>query len=52
MVAGDVPSHGAAEASIVLRSRASVLVDEMTVVSEKLPADILIVDLEMTSRKI
>ena len=51
MVAGDVPSHGAAEASIVLRSRASVLVDEMTVVSE-VPADILIVDLEMTSRKI
>ena len=44
IVAGDESSLDAAEASIALRLRASVLVDEMTVVSE-LPTDILIEDL-------
>ena len=34
IVAGDEPSQGAAEASMALMLRASVLVDEMTVVSE------------------
>ena len=34
MVAGDESSLVAAEAIVVLRLRASVLVDEMTVVSE------------------
>ena len=48
-VAGDESSLDAAEAIIVLRLRASVLVDEMTVVSE-VPTDILISDLTMTNR--
>ena len=43
-VAGDESSLCAAEASMVLRLRASVLVDEMTVVSE-VPTDILVLDL-------
>ena len=44
MLAGDGPSQGAAEAIIVLRLLASVLRDEMTVVSE-VPTDILVVNL-------
>ena len=36
---------------MALRLRASVLIDEMTVVSE-VPTDILILVLEMTNRKI
>ena len=43
MLAGDEPFPGAAEAFIVLKLWASVLVDEMTVESE-VPADILISD--------
>ena len=43
-VAGDESSLCAAEASMVLRLRALVLVDEMTVVSE-VPTDILVLDL-------
>ena len=49
MVAGDPSSRCAAEAFTVLRLRASVLVDEMTVVSE-VPTDILVSDLTMTRR--
>ena len=44
MVAGDKSSLVAAEASMVSRLRASVLVDKMTVVSE-VPTDILVLDL-------
>ena len=44
IVAGDESSLCAAEASIVLRLRALILVDEMTVVSE-VPTDTLISDL-------
>ena len=40
-----------AKAIIMLRLCASVLIDEMTVVSE-VPTDILILVLEMTNRKI
>ena len=50
IVAGDESSLCAAEASMALRLPASVLVDEMTVVSE-VPTDILVSDLSMTSRK-
>ena len=49
MVTGDPSSRCAAEASMALRLRASVLVDEMTVVSE-VPTDILVSDLSMTRR--
>ena len=44
MVAGDESPLCAAEAIVVLRLRASVFVDEMTVVSE-VPTDTLISDL-------
>ena len=47
--ASDESSLDTAEASIALRLRASVLVDEMTVVSE-VPTDILVLDLSMTRR--
>ena len=43
IVAGDESSLDAAEASMALRLRASVLIEEMTVVSE-VPTDILIFD--------
>ena len=43
-VAGNESSLDAAEASMVSKLRASVLVDEMTVVSE-VPTEILILDL-------
>ena len=43
IVAGDESSLDAAEASMALRLRASVLIEEMTVVSE-VPTDILILD--------
>ena len=43
--------YDAEEAFVVLRLRASVFGDEMTVESE-VPTEILIQDLEMTNRKI
>ena len=49
IVAGDESSLVAAEASVVLRLRASVLVDKMTVVSE-VPTDILISGLVTINR--
>ena len=42
-------SQDAAEASMALRLRASVLVDKMTIVSE-VPTGILIADLQMINR--
>ena len=49
IVAGDPSSRCAAEASVVLRVCASVVMGEMTVVSE-VPTDILVSDLSMTRR--
>ena len=49
IVAGDPSSRCAAEASVVLRLCASVVMGEMTVVSE-VPTDILVSDLSMTRR--
>ena len=44
MLAKDEPSQGAAEAIVVLRLWASVLMEEVTVVSE-VPTNILVSDL-------
>ena len=50
IIAEGEPSRCAAEVFVELRLQASVLIDELAVVSE-VPADILISDLLMTNRK-